>query len=481
MVAPREAWCEAAYRDSVTLQYRPPGHRRAARPAVVAVVLVALFVGLVPGVAHASDPARDQQWALDVIGADAAHAVGQGPGVTIAIVDSGVDLDHEDLTDNLVAGIDLVDPDTPPQDEFGHGTHVAGIAAAVGGNGRGIRGVAPRARIMPVRVLDEDGRGSSSDVSQGVRWAADNGADVVNLSLGEAGQQVFGSSLVDAIEYAWGRGVVVVVAAGNEFVLGSGFSDEPALVVSATTRDDHEPDYSNGVGNARWGMAAPGGGCQLLTCPREDGVFSTYWEADRPDVYAYLSGTSMAAPHVAGAAAVLRSLGLSPRETVDRLLATAEDLGPSGRDSTYGAGRLDLAAATAGLGPGAEETQPDAERAPGSDARPRPTGPSPSEPAEPSPPPAGSPGRSSPTAATPSPEASQPSAPPGADGSAASATPDPTPADPRTPAASAAPTALADAAGSPGNGPVGVLAAILLVAAVAGVGGVLWARARGQW
>ncbi len=297
--------------------------------------------------AAAADPARDRQWGLDVIGADAAHAVGRGAGTVIAVVDTGVDLDHEDLVDRIVPGIDLVDDDRTAQDEHGHGTHVAGIAAATGDNGRGITGVAPRAAIMPVRVLGADGSGSAADVADGVRWAADNGADVINLSLTQAGQSVIGSSLAPAIRYAWDRGAVVVVAAGNQFVLSSGFAEEPAIVVSATTRTDGKPSYSNGVGSARWGMAAPGGGCALLTCATEDRVFSTYWDPGQDDVYAWLAGTSMAAPHVAGAAAVLLSLGLDQQQVVDRLLATATDIGASGRDSTYGAGRLDLAAAVA--------------------------------------------------------------------------------------------------------------------------------------
>lgn len=333
--------------------------RAAPRPArrrrILLCVALVCLLAVVTTAAHAADPARDRQWALDVIGADAGHAVGQGAGTVIAVVDTGVDLDHEDLASSLVPGIDLVDGDDVPQDEHGHGTHVAGIAAAVGDNGLGVMGVAPRASVMPVRVLGADGSGNAADVSEGVRWAADNGADVINLSLTETGQSVFGSSLAAAIRHAWARGAVVVVAAGNQFVLSSGFAEEPALVVSATTRRDGKPDYSNGVGQARWGMAAPGGGCALLTCPTEDDVFSTWWNHEDDDVYAYLQGTSMAAPHVAGAAAVLLSLGLDQRAVVDRLLATAEDVGPAGRDGTYGAGRLDLAAATNGLGAGDRE------------------------------------------------------------------------------------------------------------------------------
>lgn len=421
-----------------------------------------------------NDPGHADQWALDVIGADQARAVGQADGIVIAIVDTGVDLAHEDLAGRLVAGRDFVDDDDDPQDEYGHGTHVAGIAAAATDNGRGIAGVAGGAQIMPVRVLGDDGSGNTTDVSNGIRWAVDQGAHVVNLSLGRQAQQVFGPGFVDAVRYAWDSGAVVVVAAGNDFVLSSGFADEPALVVSATTRDDRKPDYSSGVGSAAWGMAAPGGGCQLVTCPQEDDVLSTYWLSGKSNTYAYLSGTSMAAPHVAGAAAILRGLGLTPQQTVDRLLATAKDIGASGRDNTFGAGRLDLAAAVAGLG-GTTTQSPSPPPSP-------PPSPSPAPPvgtSSPSPGPTGgaAPSPASTTSPSPSP---QPTAPAAGDGSAqpsGSATPWPSAAD--DPAVSPQPSeALASNAAAPpptvspdDGGSTGPLVLIgVVVAGLLGVG-----------
>lgn len=388
--------------------------------------LAAAAAGLVlwPVAAGAvNDPGRADQWALDIIGADQARAVGQGDGIVIAIVDTGVDLTHEDLAGRLVAGRDFVDDDDDPQDEYGHGTHVAGVAAAATDNGRGIAGVAGGARIMPVRVLGSDGSGNTTDVGNGIRWAVDQGAHVVNLSLGRQAQQVFGPGFVDAVRYAWDNGAVVVVAAGNEFVLSSGFADEPALVVSATTRDDRKPDYSSGVGSAVWGMAAPGGGCQLVTCPQDDDVLSTYWLSGKSNTYAYLSGTSMAAPHVAGAAAILRGLGLTPQQTVDRLLATAKDIGASGRDSTFGAGRLDLAAAVAGRGGTTPKSSPP----------PRPS-PAPSPPAgtsspAPGPTGGGAPSPAGTTSLSPSPQQTAPAAGDGSVQPSESATPLPSAAD----------------------------------------------------
>ena len=300
--------------------------------------------------AAATDTARDQQWALDRIGADAARRAGTGEGVIVAVIDTGVDLAHEDLAGQLVPGWDFVDDDATPQDVNGHGTHVAGVIAAATGNGRGVAGVAPGAKVMPLRVLDADGAGSIDDVVAAVRWAVDHGADVVNLSLSEDATAILGQSFSDTLREAWDAGVVPVVAAGNEQLLaGPGFDDEPALVVTATDRNDEQPSYATGVGRARWGMAAPGG--ELPDVGGERGmVFSTYWVEGKTNQYARLAGTSQAAPHVAGAAAVLLSTGrFTPAQVVDRLLATAVDLGAEGTDPEFGAGRLDLDAATTGV------------------------------------------------------------------------------------------------------------------------------------
>jgi subtilisin family serine protease len=207
-------------------------------------------------------------------------------------------------------------------------------------------------------VLDADGAGTLDDIVAGIHWAMDHGADVINLSIGEDTQAVFGPSLAAAVRDAWDAGVVAVIAAGNQYVLGSGFSDEPALVVSATTRDDTKPTYASGVGAARWGIAAPGGEQPMLG---EDGaILSTYWEAGKHDQYAYDCGTSMAAPHVAGAVAVLLGLGYEPQAAVDRLLATAKDIGSPGHDTTFGAGLLDIGAATTSDGVDPANTEPPA-------------------------------------------------------------------------------------------------------------------------
>ena len=317
----------------------------------LAAVLVVAAAAPAPAPALA-DPEYSRQWGLQVIGAKAAWDAGiLGQGVDIAVIDTGVHLSHQELAPNIGPGIDFVNGDGVAQDDHSHGTHVAGIAAAAIDNG-GTVGVAPRARILPVKALGADGSGRSADIAAAIRWAADNGAEVINLSLGEDTQVVFGPSAAEAVSYAWSKGSICVFAAGNDFILSSGFADEPALVVASTSRDDRISYFSNGVGSAQWGMSAPGGPKSLFE-PQSEGIFSTTWTSDaQRNTYAYKSGTSMAAPHVAGAAALLRSAGLNPQQTVERLLATAADLGSPGRDSTYGAGRLDVARAVQGLGAG---------------------------------------------------------------------------------------------------------------------------------
>ena len=332
--------------------------------ALLALVLVAAVCAAPSVRADTGDVAADAglQWGLARIGAEDAWARSRGAGVTIAVVDSGVALDHEDLSAQVARGTACQDTGGDParcdgsaQDDDGHGTHVAGVAAAAAGNGVGIAGVAPEARLLPVKVLFRDcdtcpSSGTAADVAAGIRWATDRGAHVINLSLGSTTSAVFGPGFADAVRYAWNRGAIPVVAAGNEFVLTADFGDSPAVVVSATDREDGAPSYSSGVGDARWAVAAPGGegGDTATSCSQDGtplGILSTYWAPDDDAAYACLSGTSMAAPHVSGALAVLLGAGLAPSEAIEVLRSTATDLGPPGRDPLYGSGRIDVAAA----------------------------------------------------------------------------------------------------------------------------------------
>jgi serine protease len=321
-----------------------------------AAALVSLLIGFLAtaylaaapaGALTQNEPAYSEQWGMQKVGAAAAWAKNlTGQGVTIGIVDSGIDFPHEDFAapGKILPGNNLVTPGTPPQDDFGHGTHVAGIAAALTGNGRGVTGVAPDARILPVKVLDSTGH-AAGDVNAGIHWAVDNGAQVVNISIGDLLEPVQGNPFTEALRYAWSKGVVCVLSAGNSYVFNSAVQNENAIVVSATTMDDSLAGYSNGVGSAKWGMAAPGGDGN----GKPTDILSTYWVSGQKNQYAYDAGTSMAAPHVTGAIAVLLGAGFTPQQAVDRLLSTAKDLGTPGRDSSFGAGRLDVARAVADI------------------------------------------------------------------------------------------------------------------------------------
>jgi subtilisin family serine protease len=345
--------------------------------AISVVVLVLCALGAQP--ALAADPVQPDQWALQRVGAPAAWAQGRGQGITVGVVDSGVDLHHEDLAGQVAGGVScmrsLGDPGNcrgSAQDDDGHGTHVAGILAAKADNGVGIAGVAPAAKLLAVRALKHvclplptggekcGAEGSVQDARAGLRWAVDHGAQVVNLSVADdvLTRVATGSPLADEIQRAWQKGVIVVVAAGNDLDVshGSGYGELPLLVVGATSFDNQRANYSNSVGDARWGLTAPGGTGDR-ECPAHN-VVSTYWRSGEKNAYACLSGTSMAAPHVAGAAAVLLSTGLSPRQTVDRILGTTDDLGAAGYDAVFGHGMLNLARATSSAPPRAPAQVP---------------------------------------------------------------------------------------------------------------------------
>jgi subtilisin family serine protease len=317
--------------------------------------------GGAPGNGPVNDPLFAKQWALDQINAPEAWARGaKGAGTTIAVVDTGVDLGHPDLSSKIVPGTDIVgsNGDCPagPQDENGHGTHVAGIAAAVTNNGIGVAGVAPDASIMPVRVLDSEGSGNSDDIVKGIRWAADHGANVINMSLGEqpvVGQlQPLNQDIEDAVTYAWNKGSLVVAAAGNEsFPLCSypSFADH-AVCVGATDSRGLPSYYSNfPVNKTMLGFRAPGGVGSVF-CEDDEDIWSTMWPGSSFECgggtagYETLAGTSMSSPQVAGVAALLFGQGLTNAQVVDRLKATSSNHGTY--DPVMGYGIVDANAAT---------------------------------------------------------------------------------------------------------------------------------------
>ncbi len=276
---------------------------------------------------HPNDTFLSQQWALTTLRAEEAWELARGTGVTIAVLDTGVDYIHPDLAGRVDLGRDFVDGDDDPMDVQGHGTHVAGIAAGAADDSFGIAGIAPGSRILAVRVLDAKGAGNYSQVANGIVHAAQKGAKVINLSLGGPEQSEL---LRAAIDYAASRGAIVTCASGNESATSIGYPAryESCLAVGATTSEDaHAPFSNTGAGID---LVAPG--AQVMSSTM--GGLHESWD-----------GTSMASPYVAGTAALLVSQGLGRRAVVDALTTTARDLGAPGPDTTHGAGRIDAAAA----------------------------------------------------------------------------------------------------------------------------------------
>lgn len=302
--------------------------------------------GLPSAALTGSDPLRPQQWGLDLLAAESAWATATGDGVVVAVVDSGVDGRHPDLAARLTPqGHDFVtDAGDGRIDENSHGTHVAGVVAAVQGNSLGVAGLAPRARIMPVRVLDAEGAGWSSDIAAGITYAVDHGADVVNLSLGGP----YADPVTErAVGYALSRGVAVVAAVGNERSSGSPRTYPAAypgvIAVAAVDQSGASSAFSS-VGDYV-DVAAPG-----------RGILSTVVGS-----YGFSSGTSMAAPFVSATAALALDAtdGSATVTELERAItSTATDIGVTGWDPESGHGVVSPVAALGRLLAAAPALQP---------------------------------------------------------------------------------------------------------------------------
>jgi thermitase len=247
--------------------------------------------------------------------------------VKIAIVDTGIQYNHSDLAANYVSGgYDWVNNDSDPYDDNGHGTHCAGIAAAVMDNEIGIAGIA-QVSLTSEKVLNKTGWGTTWDVSQGITHAANNSADVISLSLGGG----YSTEMEDACNYAWGRGCVIVAASGN---------DGSPLILYPAAYDSVIAVGSTGLSEVLSGFSNYGA-AQELVAPGE-GILSTV-----PGGYSNKGGTSMATPHVAGVAALIKSRypAFTNEEIRERMRNTAKDLGALGKDDDYGYGLVDAYAA----------------------------------------------------------------------------------------------------------------------------------------
>jgi thermitase len=257
--------------------------------------------------------------------------------VLIAIMDTGVDMDHPDLKNKIYSsGWDFVNEDSDATDDHGHGTHVAGIAAAETNNKEGIAGVAWNCKILPVKVVKPDGEGYYSWIIEGIIWAVDNGADVINLSLGGDADD---SDLEAAVKYAFDNNVVVAAAVGNdgESVYYPAAYDRYCLAVAATDYDDLRTEWSNF--GPEVDVAAPG---ERIIGP----VPTWYWGPDSIP-YAFGYGTSLAAPQAAGIAALIKSIKpwLKASEIMDVIRYSADDINETeypGKDDFIGYGRLNI-------------------------------------------------------------------------------------------------------------------------------------------
>ena len=281
-----------------------------------------------------NDPKFNKQWGLRKTGFNEAWNRSRGSGVDIALVDTGISMGHEDLKGRVALAHDFVNNDNTVKDLGGHGTHVAGIAAAKTDNRKGVAGGCPDCDLLIAKVFDGPRTGTVVNVAEGVIWAADNGAEVINLSLTHPNPSDIER---EAIQYATSpdptspeKGAVAVAAAGNGNVDTETY---PAaynlyvIAVAATNQDDKQASFSN---YGPWvDVAAPG-----------VSIVSTI-----PGGYASWNGTSMAAPHVSALAALLAAQGLSRDEIKRRIYNTAVDLGAEGKDPKYGAGRISASSA----------------------------------------------------------------------------------------------------------------------------------------
>ncbi len=280
-------------------------------------------------VGSANDPYYSSEWHLAMIQAPGAWDVTTGTASTvIAVLDSGANYSHPDLQGKLLAGYDFVNGDSDPSDDNGHGTGVAGTAGAASNNSTGVASVAWACPVMPLKVLDAAGSGSYSNIAKAINYAADNGARVINLSLGAPSSSL---TLQNAVDYAWNKGVVIIAAAGNS---GNNTPFYPAacnnvIAVSATNSSDVMTSWSNY--GSYVDVSAPG-----------ESILTT-WGSD----YSYVSGTSFSSPVVAATVALMISIQpkLTNSQTADLLQKNVDDLGAAGYDVYYGYGRVNAARA----------------------------------------------------------------------------------------------------------------------------------------
>ena len=312
----------AELRADPSVEYAEPSYR------------VQVVIDGVTAAVGVNDPKTAGQYSLDQMRVRDAWALEKGGNGVVAVLDTGVQANHQDLSGRVLAGYDFVNDDTNAADDNGHGTWVAGIIAAKPNDGYGIAGISWSDKILPVKIMTREGTGSTSDLISGIRWAADHGATVINMSVGGF---PYTQGVQDAINYAWNKRVVLVGAAGNNNRDEKFYPASMANVVSVSaTQVNDEFSFWSSYG-AAVDVSAPGSSVQTTNC-----TVCTYADHNTWGSHTYISGTSFATPNVAGVVALIRARypTWTPQQVVDRLFGTVDDRGYAGWDKRYGRGRV---------------------------------------------------------------------------------------------------------------------------------------------
>lgn len=293
-----------------------------------------------------NDPQTGGQYSLDRMRVRDAWSLSTGGSNVIAVLDTGVQYDHPDLAGRLLPGYDFVNNDNDASDDNGHGTWVSGIIAANANDGYGIAGISWSDKILPVKIMNREGTGSTSDLLAAIAWGADQGADVINMSVGGF---PYSQLMQDAVNYAFSKGAVLVGAAGNNRRQENFYpaSFDNVISVSATQVDDEFSNWSSY--GPKVDVSAPGSSVLTTNC-----YVCTYAGHNTWGSHTYISGTSFATPNVAGVVALMRAYnpGDTAQQIVDRLFSSVDDLGYPGWDNRYGRGRVNAYRAVGASVPG---------------------------------------------------------------------------------------------------------------------------------